>query len=754
MCNLVVSESNLLNVCCVVASRAGYVCVPTDRGASRILSFVSLFVVSESSLFVSCIAVFASRAGVGSITILGTGGSGYYRLIAVTELRNCCLRYKNLVTYRTMLTFGKSGFGTGRSLRFVDLFGVSELFDRLLRYKNLVTYRAMLTFGKTGFGTSRSLRFVDHFGVAESIDYRLLYENLVTNATVLTLGKTGFGTSCCNCRVDHFGVTEFINYILFYQNFAADGAFNSRGKSGFGTGCRYCRNNLIGMSLSVNYKRRFIRCALSCFIQEEGAAIFSAALVMLILSLFSTSGCRRLNLFEIMTESVNLFGVGMRLIILTGKGLYAVFGTGRIGGNFTLVPSVTDSSDGLFLNGGFVCTVFILEYLAAVSASVVFVVTGSGAGRCLSVGLGHLVSKSIDLAISGVVALSTILVCVPTLFRTGCSLGCYCCDIVTGFLNGLLRNGGFSCTGFILEYLAASAAGIVFVVAGLCTGRCLRIGLGHLVAKSRLFNVSCVIASRTGYVCIPSDCGTGRCLCFVSNFIVTESIYSLLLYQNLAADGTFSSLGKSGFGTGCIYCGDLLLGVTLSGDHLSSSLLWCPIDYKGCCEGLQTFCCAVSFRCYNGGYLCRRSIIVAIVISTHTRCGAVSIAVGPFIGRLAICVTQCVNIFYVLSPGFCPGFSKGCCVCRPALCFAGSCLFFVRGYSCCCSLNVAVVCVAHTLSGADPDLIRRVVLPIIACVREAMTESIAYGNCLVRAYRITTVALYFVSCRFRTGSFG
>ena len=710
---------------------------------------------SESGFYLSCIAVIASRAGVGCITILGTGGSGYYRHIAVTELRNCCLRYKNLVTYRTMLTFGKTGFGTGRSLRFVDHFGVSELFDRLLRYKNHITYRAMLTFGKSGCGTGRSLRFVDHFGVAESIDYRLLYENLVTNATVLTLGKTGFGTSCCNCRVDHFGVTEFINYILFYQNFAADGAFNSRGKSGFGTGCRYCRNNLIGMSLSVNYKRRFIRCALSCFIQEEGAAILTAALVMFLVSGFGTSGCLSLNLFEIMTESVNLFGVGMSRIILTGKGLYAVFGTGRIGGNFTLVPSVTDSSDGLFLHGGFVCTVFILEYAVTSVASVVCVVTCRCAGRILSSGQGHIVTKGIDFAISGVVALSTILVCVPTLFRTGCSLGCYCCDIVTGFLNGLLSNGGFSCTGFVLEYLATSVASVVFVVTGLCTGRCLRIGLGHLVSKSHLFNVSCVIASRTGYVCIPSDCGTGRCLCFVSNFIVTESIYSLLLYQNFAADGTFSSLGKSGFGTGCRYCGDLLLGVTLGGDIRSCSLLCCPSYNKGCGEDLQTLVCAVSFRFYNGGYCCFCCfIIVAVSTRALALSGAVSIAVGPFIGRLAICVTQCGNIFYVLSLGFCPGFSKGCCVCRPALCFAGSCLFYLRAYICCCSLNVAVVCGAHVLSGADPDHIRRVVLPIIACVREAMTECIAYGNCLVRAYRITTVALYIVSCRFRTGSFG
>ena len=115
-------------------------------------------------------------------------------------------------------------------------------------------------------------------------------------------------------------------------------------------------------------------------------------------------------------------------------------------------------------------------------------------------------------------------------------------------------------------------------------------------------------------------------------------------------------------------------------------------------------------------------------------------------------MTQCGNIFDILSLCFCPIDLKGCCVRCPALCGAGSCLFFVGGYNCCCSLNVAAVSGAHALGGADPGLVRNVILPIISCIVKAMTQCISYGNGHVGAYRITAVALDVVSCRFRTGS--
>ena len=547
-------------------------------------------------------------------------------------------------------------------------------------------------------------------------------------------------------------VSRSFNDFLCFQNFIADGAFRSLGKTGFSTGRIDRRDGLPGMSRSIHYKRCFNSCGCSCFIQEENATILSAALVMFLLSLFGTSGSDSLNLFGIMAEGSNAFCVGMRRIILTGKGLYAICCTGGIGGNYTVIISMADGSNSLSRNGGCIFAGLILEYAAASAAGVVCIVAGCCAGCSLRFCQGHVVTQGFDLVISGVVTLSAILVRIPADFGTGCCLGGYCCNIVTGCLNGLLRNGGYCCAGFILEYASTSGAGVVCVVAGLCTGCCLSFGLGHLVAKGSLFNVRCVVASRTSYVCIPSDLSTGRCLCFVSNFIVTKGIDCFLFNQNYVTDRAVLACGQAGCGTGrsnrCVNH----FGMALGRNNLSHSLLCCPGYNKGCGEGLQTRFCAGSFRCYFGGYSCCRSLNMPAVIGAHTLSGAVSIAICPFIGRLAICVTQCSNVFYILSLLGCPSDIKGCGVGCPALCCTSGISCYLAVYSCCCSLNMAVVSGAHMLSGADPGAVRSVISPLISCIFKAMTKSLAYRNGRVGAYRITTVALYIVSCGICTGS--
>ena len=297
---------------------------------------------------------------------------------------------------------------------------------------------------------------------------------------------------------------------------------------------------------------------------------------MLYVSSLGTSSCLGIHLFGSVTKSINAFGIGMRIIILTGKGLYTLNCTGRISGYNAIVPSVTGGRNSFLCNGSCICTGFILEYAATCATCVVFVVTGCGTGSCLCFGLDHAVTKCRYLAISGVIAYLTILVCVPTKCGTGSCLCCYCRNIVTGGRNGFLRNGGCTHAGFILEYLVTSIAGVVFVVTGRCTSCRLSVGLDHLVTKSCLFNVGCVGASRTGYVCIPSDLSTGRSLCLVSNLGVTKCIYNGLCCQNLVTYGALNSCGKTGFSTSCRYCRYCLIGMALSGNNLISSLCLCP----------------------------------------------------------------------------------------------------------------------------------------------------------------------------------
>ena len=127
----------------------------------------------------------------------------------MTKCANGILCYENLVTYRAVLTFGKSCGGASRCNRFVAHLGVTKSSNGILCYENLITYRAVLTLGKSCGGASRSNRFVDHLGMTKNSNDILSDENLITNRTVLTLGKSCGGASRSNRFVDHLGMYAF-----------------------------------------------------------------------------------------------------------------------------------------------------------------------------------------------------------------------------------------------------------------------------------------------------------------------------------------------------------------------------------------------------------------------------------------------------------------------------------------------------------------------------------------------------------------
>ena len=56
------------------------------------------------------------------------------------------------------------------------------------------------------------------------------------------------------------------------------------------------------------------------------------------------------------------------------------------------------------------------------------------------------------------------------------------------------------------------------------TGCCFFCYVFEIVVESCLFNVSRVLTTRAGYVCIPALFSTGGSFCFVSNFCVIESV--------------------------------------------------------------------------------------------------------------------------------------------------------------------------------------------------------------------------------------
>ena len=562
--------------------------------------------------------------------------------------------------------------------------------------------------------------------MASCSNFFLCFQYFVTYGAVLTFCKSCFGTCGSNCCIDHFGVASCSNFFLCFQYFVAYGAFNSGGKTGFCTGCRYFRDSLCGVARSTNYKISFIGCFCSCFIQEENATIISAALVVFHVSGFGTGCGLSVNLLGIMSKGINVLSVCMRLIILTGKGHYASACTGRFSGNYTFIIIMTKFR--LDHDSGFHCTVLILKYTVTLAASVVFIVAVRCTGCVLSLGQSHAMSKGMDLVVSGIGALLTILICLPTDSRTGCCLSGYCYFIMAGGYESRLNNGGFIYTVCILEYLATCSASVVFNVTVLRTGCCLCIGLGHAVAK-------CVegLILNGGFICTVcilehlTTCSacvvfvvavfcTGCRLCIGLGHAVAKCIGGFRFIQNFVAYGAFNSGGKTGCSTGCRHCRDDLLGMTKSINIFCFySLCLRPIYNKGCIVRCPALSCASSICFYNFFYFCFYCFNMVFVIGTYTLSGAVSIVIRPRIGCFTISMAQCGNIFYILILCFCPSNIKCCCVCCPTLCCTGCWSLFCTGNSSCRSLNMAAVSGAYTLSGADPLLLCSVILPVITC---------------------------------------
>ena len=124
----------------------------------------------------------------------------------MTGYRDNFLLNKNLAANRTMFTFGKTGFGTGRCDSFINNFGVAESSDNFLCYDNFTANRAVFAFGKTGFGAGGFNRFVSYFSMSESSDNFLCYDNFTADRAMFTFGKTGFGTCGFNRFVYYFGM--------------------------------------------------------------------------------------------------------------------------------------------------------------------------------------------------------------------------------------------------------------------------------------------------------------------------------------------------------------------------------------------------------------------------------------------------------------------------------------------------------------------------------------------------------------------
>ena len=89
-------------------------------------------------------------------------------VICMRYHRRYILRFDNCITYRAMLTLGKSRCGTSGFDGIVDDLGMSLCGNSLLSHKNSITYRTTLTLGQACFGTSRRNGVINDLSVTVS----------------------------------------------------------------------------------------------------------------------------------------------------------------------------------------------------------------------------------------------------------------------------------------------------------------------------------------------------------------------------------------------------------------------------------------------------------------------------------------------------------------------------------------------------------------------------------------------------------
>ena len=128
--------------------------------------------------------------------------------IVVAKCWNNCLRYKVLVTYQAVGTFGKTSCFASWSNRYFDTCGVVLCRDNCLCYDYFATNGAMFTFGKTCFGTSWGFSSINYFGVTKRWNHFLSGWSFVTSTAMFTLGKTCFGTGWSNSDIYYIVVTK------------------------------------------------------------------------------------------------------------------------------------------------------------------------------------------------------------------------------------------------------------------------------------------------------------------------------------------------------------------------------------------------------------------------------------------------------------------------------------------------------------------------------------------------------------------
>ena len=448
----------------------------------------------------------------------------------MTECVNYFLLNEYFVTYGAVLTFGKTGCGTGRRYCLIYYYGVTECVNYFLLNENLVTYGAVLTLGKTGCGTGRRYCLVNYLGVTECVNASVYVRvtatvTSVSGVTFLSASRSGYNgliivTECCFKLSATYGtglsigtvsilakrVAEFVNYFLCNENYVTYGAVLTLSKTGLGTGGCYRLVNYLGVA--------------ECGIENN--ATYGTGLCS------STGCCCACGV----TECVNYFLLNENLVtygavLALGK---TGFGAGRrycliyyYGVTECGVENNATYGTGLSHGTGCVCACGVAECRYKLSTTYGTGLRG-GTGCCCACGMSE------------------------------------CCNLIVGVAVATNRTS-MSCVTFLI----ASRSGYNGIVG---VTKCCH----NLLCNENLVTYAAVATlGKTG-------CGTGRCYCLIGYCGVTECCFKLnatygtnlsgstgcACAESMSLSGNYSFLSFAAitlfhkttvFGTGCFLRG-------------------------------------------------------------------------------------------------------------------------------------------------------------------------------------------------------
>ena len=524
---------------------------------------------------------------------------------------------------------------------------VTDSFDFCLRYENLVTYRTVLTFGKTGLFTSRSNCRVDYFLVSGSRGFISIIavsaaRTGIGRVTFLRTGRSGYyglvrvtgGGDLFICCV--FTTVSLTYFILFPTD--------------LGAGRSLCFDRLEIVIVGIDRDCKRVRAVLSvsgidCRVCRKELAASGTSLISLVTRCNTGSSYRIDRLAEAMTGCGNVLNVlGLAVLSPLCFKVRSVCG-----------PTVYCTACGSLNRSDCRCGFCFL--VGTISSANVFSgtrlsVIGPGIGRLCPImteGIGSLVCAT-ELGITNatvynfVVASRRFARSVFDVFLYGVSFGMFlffyrlcigCTATVYGTGIGFYT---FTCTGrfgsyftfvprmcrcvairfttvYTLERMSCALA-VAIALDCACIGV---LELSNYKGCRVILTVGGILFSIIGKVlvtyctlliCFVTFINTGCRIvsCSLAKAVTLSRDY-VLCFKNHATCRTVLIFRKSGFGTGSIYCGfnyNACMVIRIFCALYFIGLSSCPLSCKdnGICSYLLRN--ASSFICQTGGIVCLR----------------------------------------------------------------------------------------------------------------------------------------------------